>query len=298
MHIPVFCYHNAIAEGLEKDLAFLVDNGYQTLLASELVDVLRGVAPAPDKPVALTFDDGLLSLRTIGLPLFERFGAKATVFAITGLTPDGRTEPAGKGDFFRLLGWDDLEALQGSGHVEIGSHGHRHNPVHVAADEGRPVRVADYDRLYDVPMPFGPGCDEAAIRAVDGTPSRSSKPLFGANTLLVDGATTDSGEAILQDLVASRDLLAARLGIDRPHLCLPYGAGNKAIPGLAKEAGFESVFWSRRPDRDTNLPGDDPHRIVRQKHDFLRRMPGRGRRSLLDVYVTKVKRRLTSDPWE
>ena len=69
MHIPVFCYHNAIAEGLEVDLAFLADNGYQTLLAGELVDVLTGATPAPGKPVALTFDDGLLSLLTVGLPL-------------------------------------------------------------------------------------------------------------------------------------------------------------------------------------------------------------------------------------
>jgi len=298
MHIPVFCYHNAIAEGLEADLAFLADNGYQTLRASELVDVLCGAVPAPAKPVALTFDDGLLSLRTIGLPLFERYGAKATVFAITGLTPEGRTEPAGEGDFFGLLGWGDLKALQDTGRVEIGSHGHRHNPVHIAAKEGRPVAVADYDRLYDVPMPFGPDCSEGAIRAVDGTPSRPSKPLLGVGTLLVDGVSTSSSEPILRDLQASRELLATRLGIDRPHLCLPYGAGNAAIPDLAKQAGFESVFWSRRTDRDTNHPGDDPHRIVRQKHDFLRRMPGQGRRSLLDVYVTKVKRRLTSDPWE
>lgn len=298
MHIPVFCYHNAIAEGLEKDLAFLADNGYQTLLAGELVDVLAGVVPGPDKPVVLTFDDGLLSLRTVGLPLLERFGAKATVFAITGLTPDGRAESVGEGDFFRLLGWDDLKDLQNTGLVEIGSHGHRHNPVHVGEKEGGGLAVADYDRLYDVPMPYGPDCDEAAIRAVDGTPSRPSRPLFGTKTLLVEGRSEDSSEPILQDLRASRELLTTRLGIDQPHLCLPYGAGSEAIPDLARQAGFASVFWSRRPDRDANRPGDDPHRIVREKHDFLRRLPGRGRRSLLDVYVTKVKRRLTSDPWE
>lgn len=38
--------------------------------------------------------------------------------------------------------------------------------------------------------------------------------------------------------------------------------------------------------------------MVRRKHVFLRRLPGRGRGSRLDVLVTKVKRRLVSDPWE
>ncbi len=60
MEIPVFCYHNAFADGLEKDLAFLADNDYETLLASEVVDVLTGARPAPDKAVALTFDEGVV----------------------------------------------------------------------------------------------------------------------------------------------------------------------------------------------------------------------------------------------
>jgi hypothetical protein len=96
---------------------------------------------------------------------------------------------------------------------------------------------------------------------------------------------------------ASRDALRERLGIERLHLCLPYGAGTEAIPGLAREAGIESVFWSRRPDRRRNEPGDDPYRIVRRKHDFVRRLPGRGRRSLLDLGLAKAVRRLRGDPW-
>ena len=34
MEILVFCYHNALAGGLEKDLAFLAANGYRTLLGN------------------------------------------------------------------------------------------------------------------------------------------------------------------------------------------------------------------------------------------------------------------------
>ncbi len=297
MEIPVFCYHNALADGLEKDLAFLARNGYETLLASDVVDVLTGARPAPDKAVALTFDDGLSSLESVGLPLFERYGAKATIFAITGLTPEGRTEPTGSGDLFRLLGWDNLRRLRDSGLVEIGSHGHRHNPVHVVAKDGPPVAVADYGRLYDVPVPYTEAYDADAIRAVDGTASRPSMQLLAADKVLVDGELAAAAPLVLEDLRLSAGALRDRLGIERVHLCLPQGGGSEAVPDLAREAGMESVFWSRRDDRDANHPGDDPYRIVRRKHDFVRRLPGRGRRSAVSVVLTKVRRRLTADPW-
>ncbi len=299
MDIPVFCYHNAIADGLERDLDFLRRNGYRTLVASEVVDILRGRVEMPPKPVALTFDDGLLSLKTVGLPLFERYKARATVFAITGLTPTGVVAPTGnRSDRCKLLGWDDLRALRDSGLVEIGSHGHRHNPVHVAGNGGAPVRLSDYERLYDMPMPYGTACDAVAVRAADGAPARPARPLFVTDTILVDGATVSSREAIREDLRASAKLLREHLALERLHLCLPYGAGSETMPELAREAGFESIFWTRRADRDANRPGDDVFRIVRRKHDFVRRLPGAGRRSLIGMIAAKVKRRLISDPWE
>ena len=75
---------------LEKDLGFLCDNGYTTSFT-------RGVV--------LTFDDALLSVLDVGLPLFNRYDVKATVFAITGLTPHGTIAAAGgKRDTYCLLG--------------------------------------------------------------------------------------------------------------------------------------------------------------------------------------------------
>lgn len=345
MDIPVFCYHNAVASSLEKDLAFLAENGYRTLAAGEVVDILTGVAAPPVRPAALTFDDGLTSVRDVGLPLLERYDARATLFVITGLVPEGRAagvdaarsgsespgqEAPGRGfpphtegtRGERLLGWDDLRDLRASGRIEVGSHGHRHNPVHVPADAragvaaghaaalggtgdagapqrpGPTVDLGAYARLYDLPVPYTAACDADTIRAVDGTPAHPSLPLFAADTILIDGAAAPARPAIVADLQASRDFLAGRLGIERFHLCLPYGAGCEDMPELARQAGFESIFWSRRPDRDANRAGDDPYRIVRRKHDFVRRLPGTGRRSLLDLLITRVKRRLTSDPWE
>lgn len=298
VEVPVFVYHNALAAELRADLEFLARNGYTTLTASQVVDVLTGATPPPERPVALTFDDGLVTLRSVGMPLFDEFDVRATVFAITGLTPDGTVAPTGDdADHYRLMGWDDLRHLATSGRVQVGSHGHRHNPVWVGTETGAPVSVGDYDRLYDVPAPYRKECDADTIRRLDGTPSRPSAPLFTTRTLVLDGREVDAREAVLADLRASRRALAERLDVRRFDLALPYGAGHEGMPELAEEAGFESIFWCRRPKRRTNRPGDDPYRIVRRKMDFVRRLPGEGRRSLVGVYAHKVVRRLTSDPW-
>ncbi|MFQ5742149.1 MAG: polysaccharide deacetylase family protein [Acidobacteriota bacterium] len=297
--VPVFYYHNALAEELTRDLRFLAENGYSTLLASEVVDILCHRRPPPPRPVALTFDDALHSVLEVGLPLLEQFGMRATVFAITGFTPQraerraARPVPGGE-----VLGWSDLLMLHDGGIFEIGSHGHRHNPVHVCGEDGPSLRLASYKRSYDVPVPYGPECGPEAVIAAEGKPVRASAPLFAAQHLFVEGELVDAETFIRADLNASREALRQRLGIERVHLCLPYGAGSSALPSLARDCGFESIFWAERKDRHHNRPGDDPYHIVRRKADFLRRLPGRGRRSLGGLFLYKVTRRLRGDPFE
>ena len=52
-----------------------------------------------------------------------------------------------------------------------------------------------------------------------------------------------------------------------------------------------------RQDRQVYRLGNDPSRIVRRKCDFVRRLPGHGRRSLVGLLANKVVRRLTPDPF-
>ena len=101
---------------------------------------------------------------------------------IGGRLPQRGEEPCtnaagGKRDTYCLLGWDDLRKLRDSGLVELDSHGHRHNPVRVGTEAGTPISLARYSRLHDVPIEYGDGYDEAAIRAADGTPRWPAQPL-------------------------------------------------------------------------------------------------------------------------
>ena len=75
---------------------------------------------------------------------------------------------------------------------------------------------------------------------------------------------------------------------------------NGRVIRLASPGGklsFELGFWTRRQDRQVYRLGNDPSRIVRRKCDFVRRLPGHGRRSLVGLLANKVVRRLTPDPF-
>jgi peptidoglycan/xylan/chitin deacetylase (PgdA/CDA1 family) len=82
-----------------EHLAVLRDGGYQPVALDELVASLRR-RRLPRRAVAVTFDDGYADNLEAGLPLLERFGIPATVFATAG---DELAE--------RELWWMQLEAL-------------------------------------------------------------------------------------------------------------------------------------------------------------------------------------------
>jgi len=103
-------------------------------------------------------------------------------------------------------------------------------------------------------------------------------------------------DAILEDLTKAKAIIERRLeGKKVNHLCLPFAAGSELAIELAREAGYQSVFWGSRRDRPANTVGDDPFHCVRLKHDYVRRLPGRGRRSLFRILLGKVLRRLQGE---
>jgi peptidoglycan/xylan/chitin deacetylase (PgdA/CDA1 family) len=80
--------------------------------------------------VALTFDDGMLSVAGSALPILRRHGARATVFVVSGrVGRDNRwpSQPA-SAPTFPLMSWENLAALVQAG-WEIGAHGVEHAPL-------------------------------------------------------------------------------------------------------------------------------------------------------------------------
>ena len=124
--IPVLNYHqiNDVDENLltvstsefETQMAWLAENGYQTITVSELLDFLDGKGSLPERPVLITFDDGYIDNYQCAFPILKKHNMKACIFLISeyvSLYPN-------------YLTWEQLAEMQSSG-IEFGSHTVDHN---------------------------------------------------------------------------------------------------------------------------------------------------------------------------
>lgn len=108
-------------------MGFLARFGYHVLSLDQALEVLRGERPAPPRAVVLTFDDGYDNFADHALPILQRHGFTATVYAISGwlgrraewfAKDPGRPVPS-------LMSAARLRAVREAG-IAIGSHTHDH----------------------------------------------------------------------------------------------------------------------------------------------------------------------------
>ncbi|MGL4942507.1 MAG: polysaccharide deacetylase family protein [Thermoguttaceae bacterium] len=97
--LRVLCYHSVVADQtpidpraniavtvsqFEQQLAFLKREWLPITLA-DLLAVLRGESPLPERAVLVTFDDGFKNNFTLAAPLLKKYAVPATIFLTTGL---------------------------------------------------------------------------------------------------------------------------------------------------------------------------------------------------------------------
>ncbi len=124
--IPVLNYHqiNDVDENLltvsttefETQMAWLEENGFHTITASELINFLEGKGSLPERPVLITFDDGYIDNYQCAFPILKKHNMKACIFLISeyvSLYPN-------------YLTWEQLAEMQAAG-IEFGSHTVDHN---------------------------------------------------------------------------------------------------------------------------------------------------------------------------
>jgi peptidoglycan/xylan/chitin deacetylase (PgdA/CDA1 family) len=105
-------------------LALLRRHGFTTITFGDLAAALATGLPLPERPVALTFDDGYADVHTNVLPRLEEHGCTATVFVTTGWMDDAGHHAAGT-PLDRMLSWSQVRDLAGAG-IEVGAHSHSH----------------------------------------------------------------------------------------------------------------------------------------------------------------------------
>jgi peptidoglycan/xylan/chitin deacetylase (PgdA/CDA1 family) len=134
--IPVITYHGlddhpsplfVSPHQFELHLKALADAGRKTLLAGQVLDLLRRNEPLPAEAVVITFDDGYESVFREAWPRLRAFGFTATVFLVTDYCGRDNRWPGQPASvpIRPLLSWTQVGALSVEG-CEFGAHTRTH----------------------------------------------------------------------------------------------------------------------------------------------------------------------------
>lgn len=147
-HRATYCDHRRFA----VQMGYLKAFGYNVLSMNDVLQCVRGDKPIPPRAVAITFDDAYENFYEYALPILQRHGFPATVYAIAGmlggsadwLIADGHDAPP-------LMGAARLRELLSHG-IEVGSHSFNHirlgeQPAELAFNEALKSKSALEDAL-------------------------------------------------------------------------------------------------------------------------------------------------------
>jgi O-antigen biosynthesis protein len=161
--VPILLYHGVSTDAspgfrrwvvepnrFAEHVEFLAAGGHHPVTVSQLARGLSGQSTLPDRPVAVTFDDGFADFATGAFPTLSRPAFPVSLYVTTGYVgADSRwLDRAGEGDR-PMLDWDTVRRLDRSGLVEIGAHGHTHRQLDVLPARDLPVEVHNSKRRLE-----------------------------------------------------------------------------------------------------------------------------------------------------
>jgi peptidoglycan/xylan/chitin deacetylase (PgdA/CDA1 family) len=136
--IPILMYHEVkltkagkdviMPYEFETDLKYLKENGYETIVMSDLIDYVYSGKPLPEKPIILTFDDGYLNNYTNVFPLLKKYNMKIVMSIIGKNTDDFTNIPDDNIDYSHVT-WNQINEMISSGLVEIQNHSYNMHTI-------------------------------------------------------------------------------------------------------------------------------------------------------------------------
>ncbi len=139
----VFLYHRfgeaefpstsiSIAQ-FEAHIAELSSGRYQVMPLEAIVDSLAAGKPLPEHAVAISMDDGFVSVYHKAWPRLRAAGLPFTIFITTDVI-----DQKASGN----LSWDQIREMLAGGGVSVGNHTAAHHPMHQAAEAANSADIA------------------------------------------------------------------------------------------------------------------------------------------------------------
>lgn len=139
--VPILMYHRIARDGpaalrrfrtspdiFRKQMQFLRRQGYYTVTAQTLAELLRSGKPIQGRPVMLTFDDAYLDFLTDAFPILAENGFSAEVFVVTDKVGGRSDWDSAYGEPAALMSWSQIQELHQKG-ISFGSHLASHTPA-------------------------------------------------------------------------------------------------------------------------------------------------------------------------
>lgn len=160
--LPVLMYHSVnpdpertgkyviTPKNFESDLVYLKNHGFETVSLKQVIKFVYSGEPLPEKPVLITFDDGMYNCKEYVLPILERQNACA-VFAVVGSYTDEYSKSNIINPAYSYLRWCDISELSKSGRIEFISHSydmHSISKKRTGASKKRGESSLDYIPLF------------------------------------------------------------------------------------------------------------------------------------------------------
>lgn len=131
--LPIIMYHfiskgedinnkfTISAKTFEEDLKYLSENGYTTILVSDLINYTENNQNLPEKPIILTFDDGAYNNYCYAYPLAQKYTAKF-IFSPIAKECDKYSSIDDKNPTYAYTNWRKIKEMSESGLVEVQNH--------------------------------------------------------------------------------------------------------------------------------------------------------------------------------
>lgn len=310
--IPVFTFHGLEPRSFERKMRHIRDAGYRAIGLDLYVGALLGRVVAPPKSVLITIDDGRATTWTVGYPILKKLGMRAAAFLVTSAVHDSSEVSKTIGDLpeegwgplvsrdesrdLPFVTWAEARAMREV--IDLGSHTHLHARIAVSPKKTAIMTEAMRSGYGEFDCPFV-WIEGRLVRGRDvpvGTPLPESAPrLFGRPAYRsVDQryeTAAEVREAMRFDLEEARRLLKDKAGAEGSTLCFPWHVDSPLARELAKEAGYVAAFGGKVSSGPRiSRPATHPFSLARIGEDYVERLPGPGRRSLLAVLRGKLFR--------
>jgi peptidoglycan/xylan/chitin deacetylase (PgdA/CDA1 family) len=187
--IAVLCYHKigtpppgsklkelwVSPEKFRRQVEYLLNNGYKTLLFSELREAWKDGRALPEKTVLITFDDGYENNYTQAWPILKELGAKGNIFVVFNTIGGANTwHSPGSEPWVNMATAEMLREMKGSGVMELGSHTMTHPHLGSLEPENAAWEMRESKKQLEALLgqeicafayPYGDGAHSPVLRA-------------------------------------------------------------------------------------------------------------------------------------